>query len=118
MQRVRLDRVQDDADTFGELIEKRLVRRIETARAEESSITAFTWPSKRIGRTTMFVGARFAEAGADLNVIGRHVCEEDAFFLQRRLADKSFAELEARCSRPCVRDRRSSPAASAPVHPA
>ena len=43
----------------------------------------------------MFIGARFAESRADLHVIGRHAREEDALFLERRLADQTFAELEA-----------------------
>ena len=57
--RVRLDRVQHDADALGELIEEGLVRRLKRSN-EASSITPLTWPSKRIGSTTMLIGADFA----------------------------------------------------------
>ena len=43
----------------------------------------------------MFIGARFTQAGADLDVIRRHVREQNAFLLQRGLSDQTFAELEA-----------------------
>ena len=40
-------------------------------------------------------GRRFAKTRADLDVILRHIREEDALLLERGLADQSFAETEA-----------------------
>jgi hypothetical protein len=54
-ERVGLDRVEDEADALGELIEERLMGRAEREN-EASSITARTDPSNRIGSTMMFSG--------------------------------------------------------------
>ena len=38
---------------------------------------------------------RFAQTGVDVDVIGRHVGEQDALFLEGALSDQSFAGSEA-----------------------
>ena len=44
---------------------------------------------------------RFAQAGADLDVIVRHVGDQDALLLQRALAHQPFAQLELVARRSC-----------------
>ena len=116
-ERVRLDRVQDDADAFRQLIEERLMRRVESLERRELH-HRFDLAFEEDRQHNDVVRRRFAEPGADLHIIVRHVREEDALFLQRGLADQAFAELEAIVRRLCARDTRSSRAASAPVLPA
>src|SRR5207302_9398837 len=92
--RVRLDSVQDDADAFCELIEKRLVRRIELLERGKFH-DRFHLALKQDRQHHNVHRRRFAQSGANLYVVGRHAREQDALFFQRRLADKSFAESEA-----------------------
>ena len=42
----------------------------------------------------MFSGAGFAKAGIDLDVVGRHIGEQDPLPLQRALADQALADPE------------------------
>ena len=37
---------------------------------------------------------RFTQSGSDLDVVVRHVGQQDRFLLQRRLADQSFTQME------------------------
>ena len=62
---------------------------------DASSSTALTCPSKSTGRTMTFAGGALAQAGGDLDVVGRHVGQQDLLLLERALADQPFAELEA-----------------------
>ena len=41
----------------------------------------------------MFRGGRFAEAGRDLDVVGRDVRQENRLLLERRLPNESFAQM-------------------------
>jgi hypothetical protein len=52
---VRLDRVEHDADRFGELVEERLVDRVEALERRQLD-HAFTWPSNTTGSTMMLRG--------------------------------------------------------------
>ena len=105
---VGFDRVEHDADRFGELIEERLVRRVERSN-EASSSTAFTWPSKTTGSTMMFCGAALAQAGGDADVVRRHIGEQDLLLLQGALADQALAQAELVADALLAAGRRSWP---------
>ena len=89
--RVGLDRIQDNADRFDKLIQKGLVRRAELfERRELHHRLDLAFKQYRqdndVGRLCL------AEARSNMNVIIRRVGDEDALFLQRRLAHQSFAQ--------------------------
>ena len=67
---------------------------------EASSMTALTCPSKSTGRTTMFSGRRLAQAGADPDVVARHVGDQDPLLLEGALADQPLADRGTRLRRP------------------
>ena len=66
---VGFDRVEHDADRFGQLVEERLVRWVEAVERGQLQHAAWTWPSNTTGRTMMFCGARVAQARGDADVV-------------------------------------------------
>ena len=69
--RVRFDRVQHDADALRELIEERLVGRIELLERRQLH-DRFHLAFEQDRQDDDVQRRRFAQAGADLHVIGRH----------------------------------------------
>ena len=65
---VGLDRVEHDADRLGQLIEERLVRRVEALERRQLE-HALDLPSKMTGSTMMLQRRRLAEAGGDADVV-------------------------------------------------
>ena len=64
-------------------------------RSAASSITAIVSPSNSTGSTRMLFGGAAPRLDMDLGVIGRHVVQQDALLLRRRLTDQAHAELDA-----------------------
>jgi hypothetical protein len=90
---VRLDRVQHDADRFGELVEERLVRRVEPVEAGQlEDGLHLALEHDRHHDDVQRLG--LAEPGRDVDVVVRDVGEEDLLLLQRALPDEALAELE------------------------
>ena len=89
--RVRFDRVQDDADAFRQLIEKRLVGGIELFERGKFH-DRFDLAFEEDRQDDDVHRLRFAQAGADLDIIRRHIRQKNAFLFQGGLADQSFAE--------------------------
>ena len=83
--RVRFDRVQHDADAFRELIEKRLVRRVESIeRRKFHDCLHLAFEQDRQYHDVH--RRRFAQARADLHVIVRHAREKNALLSRARPA--------------------------------
>ncbi len=61
--------------------------------SDASSITALTSPSKRTGKT-ITVRSGIAQSGANVDVIRRHVGEQDLVFLLSALTDQPFTDAE------------------------
>ena len=93
-QRVRLDRVQDNPDAFGELIKKRLVRGIELLHRGKFH-HGFDLAFKEDGQHHDVSGRRLAQPRINVHVIRRDVGQENALLFQRGLADQTFTETEA-----------------------
>ncbi len=90
---VRRDRVEHDADQFHELVQERLVRLAEPAeRGELDHRVHVAFEQRR--QHDHVERRRFAQAGADLHVIVRHVGQQDARLLVRALADQALAQAE------------------------
>ena len=79
-------------------------------------MTAFTWPSNSTGSTTMLSGVRLAQAGADLDVVVRHVGEQDASPSPARTGPPALRRtgtgLANRSCAPCMHSWRSASASA------
>ena len=90
---VGFDRVEHDADRLGELVEKRLVRRIEALERGQLQHTAdLSFEDQRQHKDASRRG--FAEAGADPDILGRSIVQLDLFLVDRTLADESLADVD------------------------
>ena len=89
----RDDRVEHDADALGELIEEREVDLAEPLERRELD-DGLDLALEQDRQHDDVHRRRLAEARGDLDVIGRHVREQDALLLERRLADQALARLE------------------------
>ena len=88
---VGFDRVEHDADAFGQLIEKRLVRRVEPLeRGQFQDRLHLPFEHDRQHDDVHRRGA--AEAGRNAHIFRRHVGQQDLFLFQGALADQSLAE--------------------------
>src|SRR5690606_11946538 len=88
-----LDRVDDDADRLGELVEERLVRGAELLEGGELD-DGLDLPLEEHGEDDDARGGGAAEAGADAEVLRRDALEEDALALGGALPDEALAEAE------------------------
>ena len=96
--RVGLDRVDDDADALGQLIEERLVRRAEALeRRELEHALDLAFEDDRQHEDVL--RRRRAEPGEDRDVVERHVRQQDLLLLDRALADEALAQLELAADR-------------------
>jgi len=91
--RVRFDRVDDDPDAFGQLIEERFVRRAEALERRELE-NALHLPFENHRKNEDVLRRCGAEPGEDRDVVERHFRDEDLLLLDCTLADEAFAELE------------------------
>ena len=96
--RVRLDRVQDDADRLRELVEERLLDLGEGREGGELDHRHHALLEEHRDDDDAR-RRRLAEPGGDLDVVLGRLRDHDRLPLERRLADDRLAELEA------VRDR-------------
>ena len=86
------DRVEHDADALGQLVEEGQVDVAEAV--ERGQLDDRLDLALEQHRQDDDVERRgLAEAGADLDVVARHVGEQDALLLERALADQPLAEL-------------------------
>ena len=90
------DGVQHDTDTLGELIEERQVdvaEPVEGGQLDDGFDLAFEQHRQHDDAQRR----RLAQPGADLDVIRRHVGEQDALLLQRALAHQTLRPACIRC---------------------
>ena len=86
----RLDRVEDDADRLGQLVEERQVgvgERAQRGQLDDRHRLALEQHRQHDDA----LRRRRPQAGVDLRVVGRDVVEQDALLLRRRLADEADA---------------------------
>ena len=89
----RRDRVQDDADAFGELVQERQVDVAEAVeRGELDDGLDFPFEQDRQDDDVQRLG--LAEAGADLHVVAGDLRQQNALAFERGLADEPFAAAE------------------------
>ncbi|MDF2698109.1 MAG: hypothetical protein K0S65_6492, partial [Labilithrix sp.] len=92
--RARTDHVEHDADGLGELLQEDAVDRAERLEARElDDGTHLVLEENRDDDDVE--RRRLAEPRADLDVVARHLREQDALLLERRLSDEALAQTEA-----------------------
>src|SRR5436190_20010922 len=85
--------MEHDADRFGELIEQRLVRRIEALERRQLQYALdLAFEDERQYQHGAW--RPVAEAGSDPDIIGRQVVEHDLLFLNGALTDDALAQLD------------------------
>src|SRR5439155_23341555 len=85
--------MEDNADALRQLIEKRLVRRVETLeRRKFHDCFYFSFEEDRQDHDIS--RARFAEARAHFHIIGGYVGQKNTLFLQRRLPNQALSQFE------------------------
>ena len=90
---VGLDRVEHDADRFGQLIEESLMRRVEALeRGQLQHALDLSFEDDRQHEDA--ARRRVAQAGRDADVVGRQVVEQDLLFLEGALADQALAQAD------------------------
>ena len=97
--RVGFDGVQDDADAFGELVEKRVVSRVEVIERGQLE-DALDLPFEQDGQDHDVLRRRVAQARDHLEVIVRHAIELDLAPVHRALADEALRPGAASRRRP------------------
>ena len=91
---VGLDRVEHDADRFGELVEERLVRRVEAARTTRARARPSPALRTRPAARGCCAAARRRGPRRSGCSRGGTLVEQDLLLLERALADQPLAELE------------------------
>ena len=90
---VCLDGMKDNANALGQLIEERLMCRIETLERRKFH-DCFYFSFEQDRQDHDISRARFAEARAHFHITGRHVDEKNTLFFQRCLPNQALSQFE------------------------
>ncbi len=112
--RVGLDRMEHDADALGELIEKRVVHRVEALEGGELE-DALDLAFKKDGQDHEMERRGLAQTRRDLEVVGRHASQLDLAPIDGALTDQPVAEVQPSRRVPRARDAHSWQADAGPV---